>query len=71
MDEKSVEGWKKQWVACCENLDAVAKERDCYKEALEDIKKFRKDWSGIANELQQIAKKALKKGKNQNRDDHG
>ena len=43
-----------------EEIERLKVERDRYKAALEDIKAFRKDWSGIADELQQIAKKALK-----------
>ena len=34
--EKERDSWKTQWVECCENLDIVAKERDRYKDELEE-----------------------------------
>ncbi len=51
--------WLQRAEAVEKELEASQNELSRLRGALESIKKFRRDWSGIADQLQQIAKKAL------------
>ena len=64
--EKEHDSWKTQWVACCENLDAVAKERDLLKAENEAMKQSIRDvkqatgWSTIPELLESRLKDLFK-----------